>query len=303
MARGWARVGFLAIDLVAIAYLIDGSWGRLQLTIFALYIGGSVNAVLTGPLFERWWEFGVGYLITAIVLFICAGRSAPIQIVAAMVMAAASFVLGARSLGGICLLAAALFGMRYARGIVRPFALITALGAVVTLLFAANTIILQNLGKKGSSIERQSMIESAGEAFVSSPFIGQGSWFTSSGKMLAQLEENRRRLEPGFHHYSEDAGRHIAIHSQILVALAEGGILGGAFFIFYGMLLLKSLSTLTRHSVPHRAFVLYLVIAGIWNLCMSPFSGVARTEICIAVCACLLVILQRQGELSENYRE
>jgi hypothetical protein len=36
---------------------------------------------------------------------------------------------------------------------------------------------------------------------------------------------------------------------------------------------------------------------------MSPFSGIARTEIVLAICACLLVILQRQGELSEDYSE
>jgi len=303
LARGWARVGFLGIDLVCLAYLIDGSWARLQATVFALYVGGSVNAALTGPLFEKWWEFGIGYTVSAFVLFICAGRATLIQVAAAMAMAAVSFSQGARSLGGICLLASVLFGLRYARGIVRPIAILGAAGALVLLLFAANNVILQNLGKEGSTIERRSMIETAGEAFISSPFVGQGSWFTSSRKMLARLEERRETLDPKFHGYSDDEGRQISIHSQLMVALAEAGILGGSFFILYGALLLKTLRSLTRFSTPRRAFVLYLVIAGLWNLCMSPFSGVARAEICLAVCACLLVIMQRQGELPENYSE
>ncbi len=142
----------------------------------------------------------------------------------------------------------------------------------------------------------------AGEAFVSSPLIGQGSWFIATQK-LAELEENRAYHDPKFHHYTPEEARMIAIHSQILVTLAEGGILGGAFFLGYAALLLKTLVTLQRHSVPFVALSTYIVFTGFWNLLMSPFSGVARIEIVLIVCNCLLLILQRQGELAENYRE
>jgi len=303
LARGWARVGFLGIDIVAFAYLIDGSWGRLQVAVLGVYLGQTVNAIISGPLFGLWWEFGFGYSLIVVVLFLIAGRSPLLQIVTTVILAGVSMVFGGRSLGGCCLLVAVLYGLRYARGLFRPLAIATALGALAILLVAANTIILQNLGKEGSSLERQSMIETAGEAFLSSPLIGQGSWFTSSGKMLSVLEENHRRLDPRFHHYSEDEARTLSIHSQLLVALAEGGIMGGAFFILYGMLLIKTLQSLTRSSVPHRAFVTYLVVSGLWDLCMSPFSGVARVQICLNVLACLLVIMQRNGELSETFSE
>ena len=75
LVRGWARVGFLVIDLVAIAYLIDSSWQRLQLFVFALYVGGTVNALISGPLHGEWWKFGIGYVTTTFVLFIFAGRN------------------------------------------------------------------------------------------------------------------------------------------------------------------------------------------------------------------------------------
>lgn len=303
LARGWARVGFVGIDIVAFAYLIDGSWGRLQAAVLCVYLGQTANAIVAGPLFGLWWEFGFGYSLIVVVLFLIAGRAPLLQIVATVGLAGLSMVLGGRSLGGCCLLVAVLYGVRYARGLFRPLAFATALGALAILLVAANNVILQNLGKEGSSLERQSMIETAGEAFLGSPLIGQGSWFTSSGKMLSVLEENHRRLDPKFHHYSEDEGRTLAIHSQLLVSLAEGGILGGLFFIFYGMLLLKTLHSLTRSSIPHRAFVTYLVVAGLWDLCMSPFSGVSRVQICLNIIACLLVIMQRSGELSETFSE
>jgi hypothetical protein len=302
LARGWARVAFLAVDLVTIVYLINGSWRRLHVFIFALYVGNTVNALLAGPLFERWWEFGIGYTLSAIAIFACAGLPVLIQSGVAGVFGAASLVLGARSLGGICLMTAVLFGMRSARGFIRPLAYLCAAGAMAALVFAANTVVVQNEDKSASNVERQSMIEAAGEAFIGSPLIGQGSWFTAS-RLLARLEERRENLDPTFHGYSPEEARQLSIHSQLLVALAEGGILGGSFFLVYGALLLKTLRTLMRNSMPHRAFVFYLVIDGLWNLCMSPFSGVARVAIALAVGVCLLVILQRQGELSEDYRE
>lgn len=302
LIRGWARVGFLAIDLLVIGYLIAGSWTRLFIFVLFLHVGGTLNAVINGPLGGDWWQFGYGYTLTALVLFFCGGRSIPIQIAAAVALAALNFFMGARSLGGICLLVASLFGLRYARGIFRPAAIITSITAVVALIYAANTVILANQNHKGSNLERQSMVEMAGETFLASPFIGQGSWFTAT-QMISRLEELRKANDPFFRGYTAEEARQLSIHSQLLVALAEGGILGGAFFLGLGALLIKTLRRLTVEAVPHRTFVLLIVILGLWNLLMSPFSGVARVEIVLCVCACLAAILQFQGELAEDFRE
>jgi hypothetical protein len=302
LARGWARVAFLGIDLVSIGYLIDGSWKRLQLFVFSLALGGTVNALLSGPLNGLWWEFGFGALVSLLLLFLVAGRATIVQVCVATALAILAEVLEARSLGGICLLTGALFGLRYARGILRPLAILGLLGSLAAFVVATNEVVFQNVDKEASNVERRSMIETAGEAFISSPLIGQGSWFTAS-KLISLLEERRERLDPHFHGYSPEEARLVSIHSQLLIALAEGGILGGAFFIAFGALLLKTMRSLTRNPVPHRAFVLYVVIDGLWNVCMSPFSGVSRVAINLGVCTCLLVILQRQGELSDNFRE
>jgi len=314
LARGWARVGFLAIDLVTIAYLIDGSWRRLFVFIFALYLGNSVNALVGGPLMDEMWKFGIGYTLTAIGLFIVAGRAPWLQITVALILGVLNLVLGARSLGGICMLTAGLLGLRYARGVFRPIAIVSAVVVLAAVFIAANTVFVDQqdhsltssdnqslIQHSGSDMERQSMIETALEAFISNPVVGQGSWFTAT--KINRLEDKMARKDPHFHGYTEEEVHRIAIHSQLLVSLAEGGIMGGLFFLFMGGLLLKTLRTLVNNPVPHRTFLFYLVIAGLWNLCMSPFSGFARIEIVLAICACLLVILQQQGELTEDYRE
>lgn len=302
LARGWARVGFLAIDLVAISYLIDRSWQRLRLFVIALYVGGTINALVSGPLYGEWWKFGFGYTTSALVLLALAGRAGGIQVAVAMLLGIVNLALGARSLGAICLLTGGLFGMNYTRGIWRTIAVLGSLGITVGLLFVANATIVDNQNHAGSNIERRSMIETAAEAFVSSPFIGQGSWFTSTD-LIRRLEENRAAIDASFRGYTEEEARKLAIHSQLLVALAEGGILGGVFFLGLGGLILKTLRSLVYFSVPCRALVFYLVLNGGWNLLMSPFSGVARVEIALLICTCLLVVLQRQGELSEDFRE
>jgi len=302
LARGWARVAFLGIDLVTMAYLIDGSWARLQVFALTLYIGSVVNACVYGPLYDRWWEFGVGPALIAFALFFCGGIPTVFQVVVAMALGVLSVCLGGRSLGGVSFMAGALLGLRYARGFVRPFAFLAVAGAIVALVFGATQAMEDNPDKITSNLERRSMIETAFEAFVSSPIIGQGSWFTAA-KGLRAVEEHRQDIDPTFHGYSDEEARNLSIHSQLLVSLAEGGILGGSFFLFYGAFLAKTLRSLTRSPVPHRAFVFYIVIDGLWNLCMSPFSGGARLTIAMAVCACLLVVLQRQGELSEDFRE
>jgi O-antigen ligase len=211
-------------------------------------------------------------------------------------------VLSARSLGGIALLSGVLYGVRFAHGVKRPIVFLAAAAAMVVVVIAAQQTMQENPDKMSSNIERTSMIETAAESFISSPIVGQGTWYASS-KMMRHIEQHRMDIDPKFHGYSEEEAKTLTIHSQILTALAEAGILGGAFFIAYGALILKTIRTLTKYPVPHRAFVLYLLVDGLWNLCMSPFSGASRVSISLVVCASLLVILQRQDELSDYYRE
>lgn len=300
-ARGWARVFFLALDLVTIVFLINESWRRLYIFVFALYFARSVEAFAIGEVSAEWWKFGVGYTLTAVSLFALGGRGPIIQVVVALILSGINLALGARSLGGICLLTGGLLWLRHARGVFKPLALLTATVATVVMFIAANRVFLENQDHVGSNIERQSMIETAAELFISSPLVGQGSWFTV--KRIGELETRRARVDPSFRGYSEEEARKISIHSQLLTGLAEAGILGGAFFLCLGALLLKTLVTLVNNSVPHRAFLFYLIIAGLWNLCMTPFSGVTRVELALAISACLLVILQLQGEILEKHGE
>lgn len=302
LVRGWARVGFLVLDLVTIAFLVDRSWARLRTLVVALYAGNVVHAVVAGPLHGEWWKFGVGYPLTVLGVLLVAGRPVMLQSLVALGLAALNFVMGARSLGAVCLLTSVFLVQREVRGLWRLLILVGALGVAAGLSVLADRLVLQEQDHEGSNLERRSMVDTSLQLFLESPVLGQGSWFTA-GKALSRLEENRAAIDPGFRTYTAEEAGQLSIHSQLLTALAEAGILGGAFFLGLGALLLKTTRTLLWHAIPARAFMFYLVLSGLWNLLMSPFSGVARVEIAVLVCACLLVILQRQEELPDEFRE
>jgi hypothetical protein len=100
--------------------------------------------------------------------------------------------------------------------------------------------------------------------------------------------------------FAEDDANDMAIHSQILVALAEGGIFGATFFFVYGALLLWGMwfcltAAPWEWTIPVRLFVLLIAF---WNLLMSPFSGTHRVEISMAVG--LVLILWRQRTQLQN---
>ena len=146
-----------------------------------------------------------------------------------------------------------------------------------------------------SNVERSAMLQAAWEGFTKSPLVGQGSWFSNSNVMdefLAIRMQNARIAGVGG--FAEDDAEGMAIHSQILVALAEGGLFGAAFFFAYGALLLWGLWFCLTDApwdwtLPIGLFVL---LVAFWNLLMSPFSGTHRVEIAMAVG--LLLILWRQ---------
>ena len=101
--------------------------------------------------------------------------------------------------------------------------------------------------------------------------------------------------------FADDDADGMAIHSQILVALAEGGVFGATFFFAYGVFLLWGLWFCITDApwdwvVPVRIFVLLIAF---WNLLMSPFSGTHRVEIAMAVA--LLLILWRQRAHLRNF--
>lgn len=295
--RGWARMAFVAIDIIGLASLIGSSWRRFIVLIAGFALGQAASALTIGPLFGAWWKFGFAVPVTYLALIAVGRRGHLLGAIVALLLGVLHVVLEFRSLGLECLLVVvALYLVRLPRlwRLAVVFATLGAIGLTLGGLFDDG--VQKGLSRHSSDAERRAMMEVAAEAFAESPIIGQGSWFSAT-KVRSRIENRYIRLSDNFSGYTEEQERELALHSQLLTALAEGGIFGGAFFLTYGLLLLWTLAYCLRTTRPQQPLVLLLLIEALWNLAIAPFSGPARVEIAATAVLCLLLWQQARGRL------
>jgi hypothetical protein len=299
MSRGWARMVFLAIDIVSVAYLFGCSRLNLLMLLLGQYLGDALHAVTLGALYGDMWKFGIGTPFTFLAFFAASLLGRPAVVAAAFAMSAVHFAMDFRSMCGICFVVGTatlitLFPRHLRAWLILPTMVIIACGLGA---YAYGRSHGNSHRATRSDISRTSMIIAASEAFLDSPVIGQGSWLSRSNvfENFAVIRANAAKAAHvgGFPEANEAPGT-VAIHSQILVALAEGGILGGSFFIAFGIALAAAVYRLVFILRSNRFTGIYLLIllCALGNLLISPFSGAHR--IYIAIACGLVIVLQRE---------
>lgn len=294
MSRGWARMVFLAIDIVSVAYLFGCS--RLNLLIFILgeMMGDTLHAFIFGALYDDLWKFGVGLPVTYLVFFVASLFGRPSLIAAAFTMTAVNFVLDFRSLGLICLVAGSATLLTLFPRSMRAWLVIPAITIVALGVAGYSLIPRSNQRATRSDIMRSSMLIAAYQAFRGSPIIGQGSWFSKSTMidnfMVIQDEAAKAQHVGGIASANQQPNG-VAMHSQILVALAEGGIFGAAFFLVFGAALVGGIYRMTfiQHGNRFTGIYLLILLLALFNWFLSPFSGAHRVYIAVA-CGLLLYL-------------
>ena len=300
MARGWARMVFLAIDVIAVTYLFSCSRRNFIWFVVGQAVGSLAYTAIHGPMFGDMWKFGVAAPITFAIFLVLPFGGVLLTAAAAAAIGVAHLNLDYRSMGGICLLAAMMLLLlrlpSRARWLIAPFALALAVVGVFELYHEAKRGARANR----SDIERAAMVTAAKEAVIESPLIGHGSWFSNSNVydnfMLIRHEAAKQSRVGGFAGANRAPGDE-ALHSQILVALAEGGIFGGAFFVVFGLGLVWALidTVLVRGWRRGAPIQLLILLLAVWNLLFSPFSGAHRVHIAMA-CGVVLLQLVRASE-------
>jgi hypothetical protein len=305
MARGWARMVLLAVDVIAVAYLLGRARPVAAWFLGGLLAGEAAHTLVFGALFGDVWKFGYGLPATCAGLAFASLVGPWAVLIAAGGLGALHFALDFRSVGALCFLLAGATGLQMLPFRLRPWALpcsVLATLAVAAVFFGGvrSGDEMEHRASR-SDIDRSAMLQAATEAFVASPLIGQGSWFSRSPVYDNILQIRHDLAEEagvgGFVGPNEEPDA-IALHSQILVTLAEGGIFGAAFFIVYG----AGLAWALWHQVMvqpwrrvHPIRIFWLLLAA-WNLAMSPFSGAHRVHIALAVGLILLVRAEHQAE-------
>ncbi len=307
MLRGWARMVFLVIDITAVAYLFGRSPRNLLLLIFGLQIGSAVQGLFFGALFGDLWKFGIGIPITY-AAFALAGAAGPLAtMIAGGVMCLVNFAMDFRSVGASCMLIAAFTVVqslpRRLRAWVIPVGGVLALLAI-SLIYSSSQKETGGERADRSNIERSAMMQAAAEAFMTSPLIGHGSWFSNThvidNFMMIRDASAKEANVGGFAGLNDDDDP-VAIHSQILVTLAEGGIFGSTFFVLFLGAILWALydQIMVQAWRPTSAVRLLVLIFALTNVFASPFSGAHRVYIALA--AGLILLISAERDESQNH--
>ena len=305
MARGWARMILLGIDVVAVAYLLGRSRAVFPWFLAGVLAGDVANVFFVGALFGDVWKFGYGIPLTYAALMAASFAGPFVVLLTAAGFGALHFALDFRSVGALCIGVAAATGLQMLPVRWRLWALpagaLAALGAAVVLFGGVRSGDEMEHRSTRSDVDRSAMIQAATEAFTSSPLIGHGSWFSRSD-VYANFMQIRDDLAKeagvgGFAGPNEEPEA-VALHSQLLVTLAEGGFFGATFFFAYGAGLAWALwdQVMVQPWSRARPVRVLLLLLASWHLVMSPFSGAHRVYIALAAGLILLIQAERTPE-------
>lgn len=321
--RGWARLIFLISNTVALLAIARHDKKYLWAFIFGIAVGLVVSPILRGiPISD--WKLSYGFPIGLATL--CLACCLPVRIIAilAAVLGVVSIALDSRILGATLIVTAAIVfskSKRHAPGKNKAsqyvkLAVIGAIGAGLIAFVIAQTNDVYKERREGSNNGREAGISVAIKAILESPLLGYGSWTQSEKfarllvaeqmeKMNAQqkLEMQDRVLASG------DKLTEFYPHSQVLQVWVEGGIVGALFFIVFGYLLVKYLYwyAVNRAVDRYLPVFFFLLIGGIWEWIASPFAGITRVNIAIALAIIYVSYLERRetvatGQTDKNSR-
>ena len=300
LIRGWARMGFLILDFVAIWALARNS----MVNLFALCVGDAMSTLLSygaeNSDFFYNYKFHLAMPLTVIVSIVVPlllRRVANLATGVGLVMVGMLHLwLDYRMLGGICILIGFVLTAR-CMAVSRLRSLYLAMLALAIVLSSTAIVYLYRttndsfgMRRAGSNSARASLAMAGASAIRRSPVFGLGSWVWDNEMWNIYAGEMGRGSTA-----QQAAGETLGPHSQIVQAWAEAGVLGLVFFLYLG----KELAEATWILFFRRALdlmtplFLYNLLLGVWNLFFSPFANLHRFALALALVICIQIL--REG--------
>ena len=307
--RGWARLAFLGIDILAVAFFISIRILNMWYLVLGYATLGLVIIALKGtPIDSSHWKFGydwsIGYgypfVLTIMAILCLMGKGSAYWRGAILIsLMAVNIVMDYRSLGVFCFVVA-LMGWIY-RASLQGSGRLAFLG-VQSLVVSLLLVVAYNSSQSNFEQRRQASnsirLSSAMvgiNAIIESPFIGYGSWSRDArfAKQLADLQFRMSKTQEN-PLYDFDLIRHasLAAHSQLIESWNEGGMLGIIFFLCYFLVMVRGLNALTfrRHNEKLDPMLSMFIVWAMWALFMSPFKGLTRLDIAFACISSIIAI-------------
>lgn len=304
LARGWSRIVFFLASFASLYLLVSGRDRLIILFCAGLAVGGLARYGLMPAeyLLGDTWKLGYGLPLT----FLCVsllyfahwvGLDKRLLGPGLLTLGTINLYMGARSLGGVCLLASVLcflgeFVGRRKRGLNPLMMLLCTLitGVAALIIFEIYAAAAQNGLLGEAQLERYRMqaggnlpliISGRSEILVStrairdSPILGHGSW----AKSADYTNEYHQRLEDAgleYHPSVEDNEGLIPTHSHLFGAWVEAGIAGGAFWLLIIFITIRALGTTLNGKTQIAAVIFFIGVLFIWDIIFSPFGAERR---------------------------
>jgi O-Antigen ligase len=297
--KGWGRVVLLMVDCGALMVLVAHGRQNLWWLTLGIAIGGIVSLALDGVPPTK-WKIGYGEYLALLVLALA--PLAPAWIAGTLVAAfgALCIVLDYRSLGAACLVVAAIVWWRRGHkhralarnGLLLAILVLAMVATLAALLSSSQKEFLER--REQSNIGRYVGLLVAWRAIIDSPLLGYGSW-AADRQYARMLRDEAQRLNriPGS---TLEVGQSLLPHSQFLQAWIEGGLFGVGFFTLFGIRLCGAMKWFALHRPIDMItpLALYFLVLGMWNLAASPFLGIARIYIALAVALIAIEAAERK---------
>ena len=298
--RGWSRLAFIGTNFIGMYYLTRKNRIAWPFFFLSFAVGSLVVIYVTNEYlnnFEANWKFGFATPVTMIWLCVLAAFGKHGIRPAAFGLALIGFInvyFDYRSMGLICVVVAAIIlaSTRSRAGSLKVNSRVLLITAALSVVVITSGYVMTQdeygLRRLGSNSWRRGSMLATVKGIMRSPIIGNGSMATDYEVEGWHEEGMQNRSVVRSFLGKNDV---FSPHSQVLQAWYEGGILGVLFFIYYGFLLIKTLTLLVKRKVDHLSgLCLFMILQLLWALVFSPLAGDQR--IFVAAGMALICFLQ-----------
>ena len=298
LVKGASRWIFLWGAIISISYVFLKNRYAPEYAMLGLALAGLYGA-WKGAAEEGWgWKFSLGEPFTALLLIVATRLPRAFSVSLCLCLGLMNFFLDYRSLGGACIICGAFAAVRGIR-FHSPGFLMAGVMAVILLLiggYGYQKAILTDDTRLARSVDsneiRLTGASFGWEAIKLSPFVGHGTW-ASNRELLALYVQMRQdsRQERGARITGEESANEAvvgAIHSMILQAGAEAGLIAVGVFIIYIYIIAKAFWLSYRNSsrmLASEVLCIYILTLALWALFSSPFAGFNRLLLALGLAA------------------
>jgi hypothetical protein len=318
--RGWGRVGLVLLDLLTLSAVAAERPRNLWWFVAGMGVGSILYLRLGYHTPISMWKFsyqGFGYGEPFTLVAATLGWLLPAG-VGSLIMAVVgltSFHFDFRSQAAICLLLAALLWSQRHRSkgnhspSTRPrtggqLRLLIALGVLGAAVMAGLSLTDNDYTEQRrhvSDVGRSAGKLLAIKAISESPWIGWGSW-SSSPQLDRMLHQAYVEVGGKDAQIPDGESGSFSVHAMTLQAWVEGGVLGTAFFLTLGVLLVRALPGLLLRRPPDMLtpVLLYFGFYGLWHIIMSAFATPLRVHLALA--GAVVVLLSKESAARASAR-